>query len=205
MPEGWSFFGDEIDALEFRHPSREAALEALLDQLERGLRQSQAKIWVAREVAGRWGSPETVYEPDGDPHEYKPLSPGFWNAVLNDPKVVIDDTAHAVTAGGYRYTPIRVSPLGKLSEVSEELEEDHAVSVQQTEPPVSKGGRPTKSSTVRCWVEIVRIANTPDGLPDRDALMEHMQTFNAGLEKSLDPSRIRTMLAAVYERLKSPR
>jgi hypothetical protein len=190
-------FGDEVDALEFWHPSREAALEALLDQLERGLRQSEAKVWVAREVSGRWGH-ETVYEPAHDPPEYKPRSPRFWKAVLNAPQAVIDDKAHSVTMGGRQYRPIRVSPLG-------EAREQHAAAAQQKEPPARGGGRRPKSATTRCWVEIVRIANTPDGLPDRDALMERMQTFNAGLENSLDPSRIRTMLAAIYERLKSPR
>jgi hypothetical protein len=199
VPEGWPYFGDEVGALEFHHPSREAALEVLLDQLERGLRQSEAKIWVAREAAGRWG-PETVYEPAGDPHEYEPLSTGFWRAVFNDPEAAIDDTAHAVTAGGHRYMPIRVSPLREAALGLPADPGNHAASVQQMERHANKGGRRPKFDWHEFYREIILIAHF-DGLPEREELDRQMKMFVAGWSRVPADNTLREKMAAIYERL----
>jgi len=71
VAEHWAYFGDEVDALaERRNLSREDAREALLDEVEGGLRQSEAKVWVAREVEGCWLC-ELVYDPAHDPPAFE--------------------------------------------------------------------------------------------------------------------------------------
>jgi hypothetical protein len=42
---------------------------------------------------------------------------------------------------------------------------------------INKGGRPPKIDWVNFDGEVVRIANTPDGLPERPALHRHMMDF----------------------------
>jgi hypothetical protein len=195
VPEGWPYFGDEARA--FARVGRGRA--GFLDQLKTGLRHSEAKIWVAREVAGRWG-PETVYEPAGDPHEYEPLSPGFWNAILNDPKVAIDDAAHAITAGGYRYMPIRISPLRETAEHhAAPAPPPEAAAAQQTTPRSRRGGPPTKFDWHEFYREIIIIADF-DGLPERDELTRHMKDFVAGWSEVPGDSTLREKMADIYAR-----
>ena len=196
MAEHWAYFGDEVDALaERRNLSREDAREALLDEVEGGLRQSEAKVWVAREVEGCWLC-ELVYDPAHDPPAFDPLSPGFWTTARNEEgagRAEIVDRAHAVTMGGRQYRSIRLSPLGEEAG-------NHAVPVQQKEPRVRRGGPPLKFDWHAFYREIVAIAHF-DGLPERDELTKHMKDFVASWSDGPADSTVREKMAEIYERL----
>jgi|SRR5215472_15545133 len=169
MAAHWPYFGAEVDRLEYLHASsRERALDGLLDELERGARQAEAKRWVAKKVEGDWGA-EIVYEPADDPHDFKPLTPGFWRAVFNDPEAVIDDEAHAVTMAGHRYMPIRVSLPGEVTG------EERPQPVQPEPPRRNRGGRRRKFDWERVAFLAGRIVER-HGVPESQAKLYELMT-----------------------------
>ncbi len=62
------------------------------------------------------------------------------------------------------------------------------------------GGRPPKADWDAFWCEIVRIANTPDGLPDRTELQRHMMNWWIDKLDDASPadSTVREKLAKLY-------
>jgi hypothetical protein len=62
------------------------------------------------------------------------------------------------------------------------------------------GGNPGQHDWDAFWIEIVRIANTPDGLPDRPALMKRMCKFvSEQWEKQPGDPQIRDKLSRLYQ------
>jgi len=70
------------------------------------------------------------------------------------------------------------------------------------EPPrrtVDKGGRRAKFHWDEFWVEVCRIANTPDGLPEQRELTKHMLEWaSSNWPDSPDDSTVRAKIAALY-------
>jgi hypothetical protein len=195
VAEGWAFLEDAVTALaKERDLSPEDALKAIRDDLEHGRRDSEAICWEDKEAVFLLPH-EPVYLPVGDSREFQPLSPGFWITTgIQEAAGRAEVSAKEVISGSYRYQPIRVSAL-------REQVADHTPTVQEKEPQATNRGRHLKSATVRCWIEIVDIAASRDGLPDdREELMSHIVDFNDMLEKPVGRSTLRAMVAAVYER-----
>jgi hypothetical protein len=63
----------------------------------------------------------------------------------------------------------------------------------------NQGGRPRVHDWDQFWIEVVSVANTPDGLPDRDELREHMENFVTGWDRPPDNSAIRAKLSKLYK------
>ena len=63
----------------------------------------------------------------------------------------------------------------------------------------NKGGRPAKHGWDGFWHEVVRIANTPDGLPDRAELQRRMMDWCGEYwDEPPAESAVRGKLAALY-------
>ena len=73
---------------------------------------------------------------------------------------------------------------------------------EKPEPPrrtVDKGGRRAKFHWDEFWVEVCRIANTPDGLPEQRELTKHMLEWaSSNWPDSPDDSTVRAKIAALY-------
>ena len=59
----------------------------------------------------------------------------------------------------------------------------------------SRGGRPVDYDWDAAIREIVRLANTPDGIPSRRALTKHLTSWFAARDEHPSPSRLRQQLA----------
>jgi hypothetical protein len=68
-------------------------------------------------------------------------------------------------------------------------------------PPKNVGGRPTQHDWDAVWIEIVRLANTPDGLPERNKLQNHLAEFVSAWAKVPDDRALREKLARLYKQL----
>jgi hypothetical protein len=194
VAEGWAFLEDAVTALAKEHDlSPEDALKAIRDDLEHGRRDSEAIRWEDKEAVSLPHEP--VWGRVRDPPAFDPLSPELWiTARIEEAAGRAEVNAKEVIIGSDRFQPIRVSAL-------REQVADHTPTVQEKEPQATNRGRHLKSATVRCWIEIVDIAASRDGLPDdREELMSHMVDFNSMLEKPVGPSTLRAIVAAVYER-----
>jgi hypothetical protein len=90
----------------------------------------------------------------------------------------------------YRSVRIRAEAVKKLSSRGSPM------------PSRNLGGRPSKFDWEGYWIEIVKLANTPDGLPDRPKLRHHMQEFiSNNWHAQPEESEIRKRLARLYEKL----
>lgn len=69
--------------------------------------------------------------------------------------------------------------------------------------PKNPGGAPTRYDWDRVWTEIVRIANSPDGLPGRPTLMRHLydKMTEWNWEELPSESAIKTKLSRLYNEL----
>jgi hypothetical protein len=79
--------------------------------------------------------------------------------------------------------------------------EPEMVSVPAEPGPKHTGGRPQKYDWAAFDREMIRLANTPDGLPDRPALMRHMMDWCSttwGADKVPAESVIRDHIAKLY-------
>ena len=73
-----------------------------------------------------------------------------------------------------------------------------------TQVAKSKGGRNPTHDWNACIGEIVRLANTPDGLPERPELIEHLKEwFSSRFTSEPSPSQLYEKVRPIYEYLEA--
>lgn len=89
-----------------------------------------------------------------------------------------------------------------LNQAANEQKSGDAKAVQDTKP-INKGGRPPEHDWDACIIEIIRIAHTPDGLPDSQAelVRKLSEWFDKTYGNEPAESSIKSRVSMIYSKL----
>ena len=170
----------------------------------------EVELQIVREFAD--GRRRAIGVPAGG-LEYEPIPDAVWlqaigkgwggrgKATLEGSFVQVDfEESSAIARTGAGFLHIRVlDPAAP----DDEFSPPRAPSTSTSQPQKNPGGRPDKYDWERMWIEVVRIANTPDGLPARPVLMDLLydKMIEWGWEPLPSESALKKKLSRLYNSL----
>jgi hypothetical protein len=93
--------------------------------------------------------------------------------------------------------------LGSARADADPHDTEPATSTAGPKPAKNRGGRPRVYNWDEFWLEVVRLANTPDGLPDEGDLSKHMRDYmDANFDNPPSDRSIQEKLQLINDRLR---